>query len=394
MKQMIMIVCLAVIMMAGCKKVEFVDENPSLPEIKVTGLKAVVINDTVNIQIKTPVVMEAVGLTNCMWTIHDGAMVITLGGTEITFSAGFQFLGVDLIQVVGTNNNGFQVTLTKSVKVVLDLVSGDPVRFLSTHPTSSPDTVENWFAISKERMKYVGYYFCIGGFLPSNWQYPIMTPSADTAYYLNGITPTPAPAGDIGQWIVVKVKNAKSTHYEMGVGKIHGNNQIWGDFSGSQWVSASNGYLIIWDTDAQGVPIVNTQFDDWPLVTGDVGNNPVIRLDLQDNKLIIAFNNAVTFSQNEPWFQIRADDNSWQVPIMQSALADWPNWGKAEITQLPSNGIVRLRFGSNIHTPAYLNPAMSQSNFFNSFYNELRISVLHPTISIPGGVRQIAVITN
>lgn len=395
MKKILMFVCffcLAGIIMTSCKKVGIV---PDQPEIQVSGLKVVLINDTVNVQIKTAVTFKAVGLTNCTWAIHDGTNTITLSGEQVTLGAGFQFLGVDLVQVTGTNS-GNQTTLTKYVKVVLDLVTTEPIIYLSSHPTSSPDTVENWFALSKERMKFTGYYFHIGNYIPSIWVYPIAVPTADTACYLSGTTPTPAPSGDPGQWIVVKIKNAKGKHYEMGVGKINASNtQIWGNFEGSQWVSATNGYLIVWNTDANGIPVIPSQNNDWPLETGDVGNSPVVRLDQQDTKVILGFNNGVEFSNNQPWVRFRGSDYSWGTPIAQSALAGWPNWGQYELpySQIPANNLIRFQIGTNINMPSYLNVNMDQSSMYDSFYNELRLSLIKTTVMRSDGrIEKIALV--
>ncbi len=307
---------------------------------------------------------STIPMTSQMWTFHDGTTSNSKIGSYLYW--GFDIKPITLITFDGSGNSYETVAYVD----LFPRGNGDPVIWVgSTSMGANVYKVD--FAIYKNGIdNRPGNYLVKGSVTSTPWAGSLTVAPVDTNYRLaNNQLMAPA-TGDVGHWIKVSV-NVITGFHQMAVYKNISNTELWGNFKGSEYVAENVG-LINFYVGANGTVSSQQTAENIPGEGGDTGSNPVVRLALSGNNVIVYLNNQENFTSINSFKRHLQGDETWSSPIALQAVTDAPYWGmfQAPLTSFPQ----KIRFGSNMSMPTSYNPNMANSLFWNSFYSYLDIN--------------------
>lgn len=384
------VISILILIVSACEKYEREDLNPDpiVPPtnglmFKSTGSATTTSGDTIISEVGTIINLHGIppaGVTISTWLWYftepnTGAVTQSMGQDTCHR---FMNVGYGQIQLIATPaGGGNPLSSTRVVKVVSDIGQMDPVTVWNATQVSS----NNWelkFAINKRVAKYPGTWGFIGTMTNPQWVVNNLA-SSDTNYLLVGGNLTTPGIGIIGtQAKIHPVQNATTypTHDQMGVVKTDlSGNAIWADLFPSKWVEPANPTLIKYSLQYNGA--VTPDGTSLVNVPGDIGDN-VIRFTLGDNAFTIYFNNGAPWGAAPPFYVRGHENGTWPYsPVAQAPVTSYPNWGQATLsyTDLPTTGLLILKFGSNIYLPNNFNSGLSTSSYYDGLSHALRIII-------------------
>lgn len=378
--------CLAgmfvLLLIASCKKESRGSLEPQANNdlsIVSSGTKTVMISDTVVTEINTEMNLSfkaptGVVIVSCTWYITEpNGQQSTIGGKEIIY----RFLSLGRggqIKVVGIDANNQTHQAINPAWVVSDISQVDPVTFwIST--LISPNVFGINCAVNKRTATWNGTYGYTGNVTTPSWNLTTIAP-ADTNFILQNNILVPLTTGNGTQVSLNPVITATSFPFlgQMALVKTNLNSvQIWANLTGSRWVNASNPTLIMFSMAADGTITPNaTGSVNGP---GDLGDN-IVQVTMGTDSVTVYLNNDAP-ATNTPFYTRGNPDGTWNGPLSQGMVANYPNWGKLTLAydSLPATGLLILRFGSNISIPTSLNSNINQSGYWDGFSQSIRMII-------------------
>ncbi len=376
MKRVIFLLFMFSLVMVACEKIEFqlpdevddniwVEENAPITLTTSFGFKSGVGQVYVQKDIATGLKVSSNtghNVVSATWSIQG----FTYEGVQIWHK--FTALGEINISVTAVLSNGSTENMTFLVISVLDISEGDPVQFFVT-PNGNQWNV--LFLLSKERVRHAtdtNFYY--NGSI-SDWE-QVAIPPADKRYIIgtNGI---PQRTNDVGKFIGVNLTMGSNHNGEYTMALIHSGNN-WADFSGSAFIRQSNpGLLYFSFTNGVIVPQGDAYYANFPGATGD----NYFRFEQSGDNLVMFFKLDNNYTSSA--FVVRQlEGGAYSAPIAMWPVNDHPQWGQIQIPIEDVQGkILGLRYGPNSSQPNVYSEGMTNSFFYDNFFQQLRLSLIN-----------------
>lgn len=364
------------VIFSSCEKLEYVEPNDgdsSGITLKSSSTATSVEGDTISIEVQRTGVFKVAytfTATTATVTFADNSVIQLTG--DGYFEKKFTQVGFTWLKVTAIDDLNQVHERTYQVKVVV--LFNDPVKFLSVTPVVGSNFFKVRIALTKNGMILGSYPYAYTGSVTNPLWSTVYFAAADTNYRIENNVAYPMPVGQTGSWISTELTLLPGD-YEMGVGKMVNNQLVWGEFMGSYFVSPSNTTMIHFTLLPNGTIAGNTSGLLMPGSIGDAGNSPVVRFSENSNGSWTMFlNNGADFSSLPgPFIKTLLSTELWGVPMAQSYVDGFDNWGQILIsTPIPET--IMFQFGSNIQAPDYINPNMSSSGYYDGRYGYLAVS--------------------
>lgn len=369
------------VMIGGCKYEYPTNINspisPTADQIAMKINGTTVATDTTEVEKGTVVhfVGESLGPNIVHWEWRIYGFTLTGKVIKYTFTASPPAYALVILRALDVNNITHEIS--RLVKIVNSVDGQSDVALISS--TASGGSYNIVLAFKKAGMNYTtgSNYFYTGNVVSPLWT-PVNIATQDTNYNLiAGQLVNPAPS--IGKYVKVSLTIIPGA-YEMAVGKIVGSQQYWGTFFDSTLVKFtlhSNGTVTFFNN------ITPTNF---PGTIGDEGPEVIVRWEFLSDRVVLYLNNAAAFSGLAgPFVRFQDSTGTWQTPLSQSAVTNFPNWGKREImyNTLPSNNLLIFNFGSQISQPANFNNSSNKSQYWDKNFMVLKAMIIRSNVGQP-----------
>lgn len=372
-----LVVVFAAVMAVSCEFEEF--EPPVPTEDQIASQSNLVLKSAsgFNSEVGTIYVQQGVGtgmkvesktasaVTAAKWTIES----TTYEAVQIAHK--FTGLGSVTVKVVATFADNSTETRTFTVQSVPDIGKAEPIRYFVTAKTDGSWDV--LFLFSKERLRYAtdNVFYFTGSV--TGWQ-KTAVPDADKNYVI-GTDGKPAVTTDVGKYVGVKL-NLK-TREEYSIALVHSGN-VWADYSGSSFVKAAEPGLAIFWFDAGTITPRGDSYtaENLPGASGD-GYFRFDQLgDATTGKVTLFFRLDGNFTTAA--FVVRElEGGTYGAPIQMYSVQGFPEWGQIELPITEMLGkVCGFRYGPNSASPAVYSAGMSRSFFYDSYFKNIRISLL------------------
>lgn len=371
----------------ACEKVDIPESAPQLPsgdteiDFNIEGLKSGMFETGIYTERGTVMILSAnangLPIVNWYWNIVDGPNVYTqLEGQKINFK--FESLpGADChIELVGvTTDSSYTAYVTVNVVYNFDMT---PLVVMRKSWYAGSNNYRVDFCIPKNLLKYIetggpGTYWYAGSW--NNWD-PINISVADTNINLSSsLAIVDPPNGDMGKYYLLKFTLPVGTYY-FGTGKLDVNGSaIWTSFVGeplSEWVDPNDQARIGFKVTSSGVIPINPGAASMPGEFGDEGEFPILRFDFFETNFTLYVNNFKGWT-NQRYVQQRNSDFSWKNDEIQSAVPDFPDWGKVEINydEGQNGSLFCLRYGDDKDYSSVYNPNSPNSIYWDGWNKHL-----------------------
>lgn len=270
-----LIVAIVAMMNFSCVKQELVSEadlNQTAKKVEspvnftILGTMVVIIpGDTlIRVQKGVPVTLEAstTGSTIVSWSWSFSDDPSTASGKLVSHTfMNTSAPGAYAVKITGTDSAGKKYERTHAVFVVGNLGDYYGVQNISMK-TNTDKSFSLVLACHKNGMNYKGNQYAYTGSVTNPpWNGTVLIAPADTSYNIVNGEAIAAVNGVVGKYVLVRLNfpslSAGTTSCSMGVGKISGNNLIWGTFWGP-FVGSSNNTMIKFDliSDSQGISLI------------------------------------------------------------------------------------------------------------------------------------------
>ncbi|HZJ41230.1 MAG TPA: hypothetical protein VFD16_03130 [Candidatus Saccharimonadales bacterium] len=328
-------------------------------------------------------------LTDASWTIEG------TGYTGLNITHIFSTIGDITVQVTATFQSGTTEVRDFTLNGVKDMSIYDPVKIYITGSYVVPSGTwagqtryNTIILISKERFANKTAYGYSGNFNddnPSLWLSGVKIAALDINYIiLNGL-PT-SVGSDIGKYVAIK-RELLAKDYAVAPGEFEKadgtGNFLWIDLSGSTFVTASKNVGIIEfriNSNSTITPLGDGYVPTVASLPGNAGDSGdgIFRHELANGKFIVYFNLSNTFTSLTPFMTIKDQETGvWGVPIALTAVADFPNYGKAELLEAQVlNTLCSLRFGNVITNKIPDYAQMERSAYYREPLKELSLTVI------------------
>jgi len=361
---------------SGCRKIECVDLNNEVDDngitLKCMTSQGYTTSDSiVGLANKTYLfkVTTSFEATNIQVLLSNGVTIVP--NAEGFFQNIWTNAGVSTLIITAIDVNGQSHSNTWNCRMLV--AWNDPIKFMSVTPISGSNYYSVVMACSKNGIPFNGGdYRYTGSITVPIWQ-TTEIPVADTNYRIENNTLYAVPTGQVGSWICIRF-NIVPGSYEMGVGKYKDGSLTWGSFYNSMFVPSSEPTLIKFSLSQTGVITSGATSSEMPGNIGDQGDGPVLRFEENENGTwnMYVNNNEPFSSLTSPFVKYLGNNEVWQSPILQSPVANYPNWGMVVLaTPLPDD--LRLQFGNNSNIPLNVNGTMSNSLYWDGRYDYLSV---------------------
>jgi len=371
---------------SSCQKLEYVEPIADNSGISLKMAGALVVGDTITVQMRTMVAFKVettFTATSMQVEFEGGGSIIPINGY---FEQNWTETGLTWLTITAIDQNQQPHVKTYQVKVLAYLQ--EPVEFVSVTPVSGTNFFNVRIALSKHGLPLgPGVIAYTGSVTNPPWS-TVYFQSADTNYRLEANNLIPATGSQVGNWLGLPLQLLPG-NYELGVGRMNAGNLIWGDFMGSAFVGAGNSTLIKFTLTVNGEIISGANTLLMPGNIGDTGDNPVVRFsENPDGSWVLYVNNSVDFySMPHPFVKFLSENGTWNTPVNQSSVTDFPNWGKI-ILSAPIPEMLQYQFGSNNQAPDYVNSNMSYSGHWNAQTGTLETILVSSVVnSSTGGTK-------
>lgn len=382
MKNLVVSIFLAfAVFVGGCKRVDLVEGPDQTPISGGIVLKAFApngdplsIGDTIVVERGVVVNYYAYATSGLVirswqWTfIDDGS---TTAGQSARHTYYLNPVSITSVRVVATDSAGVNHELVKKVKVVLSLDGLIPIRWISSTPVGNAFNVVMAFKKANMRFDNAGSFFYVGTITNPAWVVTNVAVS-DTNWLIVGNSLVAPNASESGKYIAVRMTLTPGP-YEMGVGRLVGNQQNWGYF-GTEYSDSTGKVHFSVLSDGTVVP---SMIPSLPGTLGDEGSAAVLRFLMKDSSVVIYSNNLQPFGTISP-FVVKYDTNGVVgSPVLESAVTNYPNWGSIEITyrSLPTNRMLVFNFGPRSSQVATFSSNRSQSGYWDAFEQKLKVII-------------------
>lgn len=265
----------------SCVKQELVSEsditNPMVNKVElpinftVLGtMAATIIGDTLiyverGIQTTFEAFTDGPAITNWTWSFSDDNS--TASGKLVSHTFNYNSLTGPtstpikfLVKINGTDLAGKKYERTRAIFIVWNIANYWGVQNVSMK-TNADKSFSLVLACHKNGMNYKSNQYAYTGSVTSiPWSGAVLIAPADTSYNIVNGEAIAAVNGVVGKYVLVRLNftlKLGTTSCSMGVGKISGNNLIWGTFWGP-FVGLDNHTVIKFDliSDSQGITLV------------------------------------------------------------------------------------------------------------------------------------------
>ncbi len=304
-------------------------------------------------------------VTEAEWTIEN----TTYKSVQIAHK--FTSLGSVPVRVVAKFADGSTETRTFTVQSVADIGKSDPIRYFVTAKTDGSWDV--LFLFAKERLRHASDNVLYFTGSVAGWQKTVI---ADTEKnYIINTDGKPAKTADVGKYIGVTL-NLK-TRGEYSIAIIH-SGSIWADYSGSNFVKAAEpGLALIWFDGGNITPRGDSYIaENLPGASGDGFFRFNQTGDAVTGKVTLYFRLDGNFT-TAAFVARELDGGTYGAPITMYSVANFPEWGQIELPVTEMLGkVCGFRYGPNSSTPTVYSGNMSKSFFYDSYFKNIRISIL------------------
>ncbi|MCF7860213.1 hypothetical protein K9M09_01165 [Patescibacteria group bacterium] len=369
------------VVFSSCQKLDYVEPSSDNSGISLKMAGALVVGDTITVQMRTMCTFKvetAFTATSMQVEFEGGSSIVPLNSY---FEQSWTETGLTWLTITAIDQNNQPHVKTYQVKVQASLQ--EPVVFVSVAPVSGTNFFDVRIALSKNGLPLgPGVIAYTGSVTNPPWS-TVYFLAADTNYRLEANNLIPATGSQVGNWLGLPLQLLPG-NYELGVGRMNAGNLIWGDFMGSSFVGAGNSTLIKFTLTVNGEIISGANTLLMPGNIGDIGDNPVVRFsENTDGSWILYVNNSVDFySMPHPFVKFLSENGIWNTPINQSAVTDFPNWGKI-VLSTPIPEMLQYQFGSNNQAPDYVNSNMSYSEHWNAQTGTLETMLVSSVVNSP-----------
>ncbi|MBN2884615.1 hypothetical protein JXE04_01695 [Patescibacteria group bacterium] len=354
------------IFFSACKKLEYtipLSAEDSRIMLK-SSSAATVDGGTIYVQMRTMCAFSietSLSVSAMQVKFEDGSYVVPNNGY---FEKNWEETGLTWLTITILDQNNQAYSKTYYVKVVTSLQ--EPVVFIAVDPIVGTNFFSVRLALLKNGLPLGSGAIAYTGSVTNPPWSTVYFLAADTNYRLKDNTLIPATGSEVGDWLGLSMQLLPGD-YQMGAGRMNNGSLIWGDFMGSDFVSLGNKTMIEFTLTADGKIISNAINSLLPGSIGDSGFNAVVRFSADENgNWILYVNNGESFSSlSAPFVKLLSDDGSWNNPVLQSPVTDFPNWGKITIPY-PIPDIIKYHFGSDVHAHDDVNVNMPYSKYWNS----------------------------
>lgn len=371
------IVVFVAIMAASCEFEEF--EPPITDEEQVASESKLVLKSAsgFNSEVGAIYVQQGIGtgmkveskttsaVTEAEWTIES----TTYKAVQVTHK--FTTLGAVSVKVVAKFADNSTETRTFTVQSVADISKSDPIRYFVTAKTDGSWDV--LFLFAKERLRYATDNVLYFTGSVTGWQKTVILDAEKN--YVIGTDGKPATTTDVGKYVGVKLNLKIKEEYSIAL--VHSGN-IWADYSGSSFVkTAEPGLAIFWFDAGTITPRGDSYIaDNLPGASGDGYFRFNQTGDATTGKVTLYFRLDGNFTTAA--FVVRElDGGTYGSPITMYSVPNFPEWGQIELPVTEMLGKVSgFRYGPNSAAPTTYSGNMSKSFFYDSYFKNVRISIL------------------
>lgn len=306
-------------------------------------------------------IAKKVVIAGWQWTFAENNT--KADGATVPFWHGLDPGQITTVTLIGIEANGVSHSASVKVKIVYSL-DGLPGMVLVSKTSAAGGTWSYVIAAHKKGMAGVkGDYGFTGTIVTPAWTITKVA-AADTNYNLVNNVLVAAGSGNIGKYIAIKYTTYPSD-YELHVGHIKDGvlifGSFWGWFNDGKYTQNLDGTLA-----ARSVAnLLGT--------SGDDGSNPIIRQVIGDSTVVIYTKYIAAFTKG--FIQMQNADGTWKEPVAQTAVTNYPNWGKLEIKyrNFPIKDLLVFRFGPDVTNPSVFSANMSSSTYWDTTFQYLQI---------------------
>lgn len=307
----------------------------------------------------------ASAITEAEWTIES----TTYKAVQIAHK--FNTIGSVTVKVVAKFADGSTETRTFTIQVVPDISKAEPIRYFVTAKTDGSWDV--LFLFAKERLRYATDNVLYYNGSVTGWQKTLVA-DADKNYII-GTDGKPATTTDVGKYVGVKLNLKVREEYSIAL--VH-SGSIWADYGGSSFVKTTEPGLAIFWFDAGTITPRGDSFiaENLPGAGGDGYFRFNQTGDAVTGKVTLYFRLDGNFTASA--FVVRElEGGTYGTPISMYSVPNFPQWGQIElpITEM-LNKVCGFRYGPDKNSPAVFAAGMSKSFFYDSYFKNIRISLL------------------
>ena len=370
-----------ILFFASCEKQEYIDPaDTEVPQIigvplddgaigiqVTTGQnKSASAGDTVKVEkymkVNYQAIEKTVHIVAWQWTFAENNTKANVAAVE--FWHGLDPGAITTVTLIGIEANGTAHSASKKVEIVYSL-DGLPGMILVSKTSVAGGMYSYVIAAHKKGMVGVkGDYGFTGTIVTPAWTIAKVAP-ADTNYNLVNNVLVAAGNGNVGKFIAVRYINYPGD-YELHVGHIKSDGTLsfgsfWGFFPDGKYTENLDGTL------------VPRSVANMPGTSGDDGSNPVVRQEIGDSTVVIYTKYIAAFTKG--FIQTQNADGTWNAAVAQTAVANYPDWGKLEIKyrNFPIKDLLVFRFGPDITKPSVFSANMSSSTYWNVTLQYLQV---------------------
>ncbi len=304
-------------------------------------------------------------VTEATWTMESTTY------TAVQVVHKFNSIGSVTVKVVAKFADGSTETRTFTIQVVPDISKAEPIRYFVTAKTDGSWDV--LFLFAKERLRYATDNVLYFNGSVTGWQKTVIA-DADKNYVI-GTDGKPVTTTDVGKYVGVKLNLKIKEEYSIAL--VHSGN-VWADYSGSSFVKAAEPGLAIFWFDAGTITPLGDSYvaENLPGASGDNYFRFNQTGDEVTGKVTLYFHLDGNFT-TAAFVARELEGGTYGTPITMYSVQGFSEWGQIELPITEMLGkVCGFRYGPDKNSPMVYSENMNKSFFYDSYFRNIRISLL------------------